>query len=99
MREPAALRPVPFAADGHSRKNLILTAGAFALALLCGTLLVYNAVLGAALIGALVFVPVAFFSPPLALSIWMASAFLTALPGMGQVSNRSLYLLFIVWVG
>lgn len=98
MRESAAVRP-RFAAAADSREHLALIAGAFALAALCGTLLVYNAALGVALIGALVFVPVAFISPPLALSIWMASAFLTALPGMGQASNRALYLLFVVWVG
>lgn len=79
--------------------QVLVVIGALGLAALSGLLLVYDVTLGIALIGAMVFVPMAFLSPPLALSVWMASAFLTALPGVGMGSNRALYLLFIVWVG
>ncbi|HWI22359.1 MAG TPA: O-antigen ligase family protein [Baekduia sp.] len=76
-----------------------MAAGAAFLVVLCSALLAHEVKLGVALIGALVFVPIAFLNPPLALAVWATSAFMTAIPAFGQASNRSLYLLFIVWVG
>jgi O-antigen ligase len=74
-------------------------AGAFALAAITGVLLVHNPKYGLLVIGALVFLPLAFLNPPLAMAAWATSAFMTSIPAFGQASNRSLYLLFIVWFG
>lgn len=94
----AAPQRSPFAPGSRELVALVGAAALFAAAL-CGTLLVRDARLGVAFVGALVYVPVAFLNPPLALSAWATSSFLTALPGMGAVSNRAFYLLIVVWIG
>jgi O-antigen ligase len=86
-------------ATSSAQLQLVVTAVALGGAALCATVLVRDPRMGVALIGAVIFVPVAFLNPPLALSAWATSAFLTALPGFGAASNRALYLLFIVWIG
>lgn len=77
----------------------LLLLGAFGAAALVGTLLVRDPRMGATLVGALVFVPVAFLTPPLALAGWLVTAFLSGLPGIGGAANRALLVIFIVWVG
>lgn len=79
--------------------RVLVTAAAACAALMVGTLLVRDPKLGIAFVGALVFVPVAFITPPLALAGWLVSAFLTELPGFGGQSNRALMVVFVVWVG
>lgn len=79
--------------------QLAVGGAAFAVAAVTGVLLVQQPELGIALIGAIVFLPLAFLNPPLALAAWATSAFMTSIPAFGQASNRALYLLFIVWIG
>jgi O-antigen ligase len=55
--------------------------------------------MGLELVGALVFLPLAFANPPFALALWMVTPFVSSLHGMGPVSNRSVLLLFAIWVG
>lgn len=86
-------------APGSRQPTVLIGGAALFAAALCGTLLVRDARLGVAFIGAFVFVPVAFLNPPLALSAWAMSSFLTELPGMGAASNRAFYLLIVVWIG
>jgi O-antigen ligase len=77
----------------------LVTLAAFAVAAIAGTLLVYDPKLGLTFVGGLVFVPAAFISPPLALTGWLVSAFLTGLPGIGAAANRALLVVFVVWIG
>lgn len=88
----------PFAAGSQSLLTAV-GAAAFAVAVITGVLLVQQPKLGILVIGAIVFLPLAFLNPPLALAAWATSAFMTSIPAFGQASNRALYLLFIVWFG
>jgi O-antigen ligase len=79
--------------------RVLVTLAALGTALLVGTLLVRDPRLGATLVGAVVFVPIAFLTPPLALSGWLVAAFLSGLPGIGGAANRALLVIFLVWIG
>lgn len=79
--------------------RVLVAAAATVAALFVGTLVVRDPKLGIGFVGALVFVPVAFVTPPLALAGWMVTAFLAGLPGIGGAANRALLVIFIVWIG
>lgn len=82
-----------------SATRAFVTLAALGTALIVGTLLARDLRMGASFVGALVFLPVAFLTPPLALSGWLVTAFLSALPGFGGASNRALLVIFLVWIG
>ncbi len=79
--------------------HVLVTLGALLAAVLGASLSALDPKLGIVFIGAVVYAPIAFISPPAALALWVPTAFLNGLPAFGAASHRSLFLLFVVWVG
>ena len=82
------------------RRQSAVVAAALAVATLAGPLLAAKPVAGVGLIAALVFVPLAFVNPALALSGWVTLVFLSGIPGTrGAGSNYALLVVVIAWIG
>jgi O-antigen ligase len=84
----------------HVPPQVLVAAGAALYAAIVVTLVTVGQMkLGLSLLGALVFVPLAFVNPPLALSVWLVTNLLAGIHFFGSASKRSLLVILLVWIG
>jgi O-antigen ligase len=72
---------------------------AVGVAAVLGVALAANVKIGMALMAALVFVPLAVYSIPLALCVWIVVVFLAQVPGLESIPNRTLLATTLCWIG
>jgi O-antigen ligase len=77
---------------------LLVAVGGLGLVTITVTLLARDMKVGLALMGALVFVPVAIVNTPLALCGWLITAFLNGYSAIGSAQHRSLLFIMGVWI-
>jgi putative inorganic carbon (HCO3(-)) transporter len=77
----------------------VVAAAAVGLATALGALLAYDAVIGIAVLAGLAYAAIALVNLPLAIALWLPTAFLNALPGIDAASHAGSAVIALAWFG
>ena len=77
----------------------LVAATAVGLAVGVGVLLAYNAVIGIAVLAGVAYAAIALVNLPLAIALWLPTAFLNALPGLDAASHAGSAVIALAWFG
>jgi O-antigen ligase len=92
-------RPGPGRTGGRRATALQLSAGAFLAAAVVSGALAYDVKIGAALLAAICFVPLALLRLQLAVCTWVVLLFFSRVPGFTAIPDHLLLLIVACWIG